>query len=327
MDKNIPVGIGDDAFVGQLDKDKYLVLSSDTLVEDVHFRTEWTDFAQLGWKAGAVVLSDFAAMGAVTPRYLLVNMGLPGSFSFSRVKGFYSGIEKITRRWGITVAGGDTVRADKSFFAVFLLGETKKNDFISRRGGKPGELIFSTGPLGEAAAGLSLLKKDKYPKSYCVKNTSYQKLVKKHFFPQPRMEEGGILAKKRLATSLIDCSDGLERSVELLIQTNDIEAEIYLEKLPLTVPLRNYLNRSSTGKSSRDLLRAFWQLALFGGEDYELIFTAEEKKYQKISEYIPSAFAFGKLGKKKKAGSEKIKLFHLGKSVKLKGKSYDAFFS
>lgn len=293
----------------------------------MHFRTKWVNFEQLGWKAGAVVLSDFAAMGKVTPHYLLVNLGLPSNFSFLQVKRFYSGIEKISRRWGIIIAGGDTVKTEKIFFAIFLLGETEKNNFISRIGAKPGDLIFSTGPLGEAAAGLSLLERGENHKGYTQKNTFYQKLVKKHLLPQPRIKEGRILAERKLATSLIDCSDGLERSIRLLAGANDLEAEIYLENLPLTLSLRNYLGRPSGRKSSKDLLRAFWQLALFGGEDYELIFTTEEKNYQKIREYIPSAFTLGKLSKKKKVISEEVKFFHFGRLVKLEGKSYDAFLS
>jgi thiamine-monophosphate kinase len=302
-------------------------LSSDTLVEDVHFRTKWVNFEQLGWKTGAVVLSDFAAMGKVTPHYLLVNLGLPSNFSFLQVKRFYSGIEKISRRWRIVIAGGDTVRAKKFFSAIFLLGETEKNNFISRRGANPGDLIFSTGPLGEAAAGLSLLERSKNHKGYTQKNTFYQELVKKHLLPQPRIREGRILAEKKLATSLIDCSDGLERSVRLLACANNLEAEIYLEKLPLTANLKKYLDIIRGRQSSKDLLRAFRQLALFGGEDYELIFTAEEKNYQKIRKYIPSAFTLGKLSKKKKVISKEIKFLHFGKIVKLEGKSYDAFLS
>jgi len=317
LNKSIPIGIGDDAFVVQLSanrsrkgilRDKYLVLSSDTLAEDVHFQTKWVTFEQLGWKAGAVVLSDFAAMGAVTPRYLLANVGLPSTFPFVQVKRFYSGLEKISQRWGIIIAGGDTVRAEKIFFTVFLVGETKKNDFVSRSGAKIGDLIFSTGPLGEAAAGLSLLKK-----GYTVQDRRYKELIRKHLLPNPRLNEGKILAQKKLATSMIDCSDGLEKSVRLIAETNDVGAEIYLENLPLTTRLKNCL------EIVKDI-RAFWHLALFGGEDYELVFTTSPLNYQKIMQLIPTAFWLGKICKKKG-----VNFLYQGKPVTLQGKSYDAF--
>jgi len=322
LNKKIVVSIGDDAAVIQVTKNKYLILSSDTLVENVHFRRRWTNFEQLGWKAIAVVLSDFAAMGGVIPRYLLINLGLPVNFSFSEVKRFYSGIKKICQRWKIIIVGGDTVRAEKIFFSVFLVGETKKNNFLLRRGAKIGDLIFSTGPLGEAAAGLSLLEKG-YLKKNIFLRSDYRRLIKKHLFPQPRMEEGKILAEKKLATSMIDCSDGLKKSVEILAQESNLSAEIYLENLPLTRALKNYLSGQVGRELANELFFIFWQLALFGGEDYELIFTAEEKNYEKILQYIPSAFSFGKIQRKKNAS--RVSFYHFGKPVHLKGEGYDAF--
>lgn len=322
--------MGDDAFVTQLTKKKYLVLSSDTLVEDVHFRTRWTKFEQLGWKAVAVVLSDFAAMGAVIPRYLLINLGLPPNLPFSEVQNFYRGIEKAAQCWDIIVAGGDTVRAEKIFIAVSLIGETKKDNFISRDGAKPGNIILSTGSLGEAAAGLVLLEQGVKSKEQRVNN-----LISKHLFPQPRLKEGKFLAEKKLATSMIDCSDGLEQSVRLLTEANHLEAEIYLEKLPFTPGIRHYLKTTIfkkifSEKITRRLLEKFWQLAVFGGEDYELIFTAEERNYPKIIRHIPSAFILGKI--KKKKDTPEVKFYYFGKPVRLggkylQGKSYDAFLS
>lgn len=316
--------IGDDAFIAKLSPRQYLVAATDTLVEDVHFRRKWINFSQLGWRALAVTLSDFAAMGAITPRYVLLNLGLPPELPFKAVKELYQGIEKLSQRWRIVLAGGNTVRTEKIILTVFLIGETTKNNFISRSGARIGDLIFSTGPLGEAAAGLFLLKK-----GYRIDNPRYKKLIRRHLLPQPRLEEGKILAKEKLATSLIDCSDGLEKSVKLLIEKNSLGAEIYLENLPLTPDLESCIKtisgvrrfpRSVAETMERKRLKAFWKLAIYGGEDYELIFTAQEKNYQKIVKFIPQAFFLGKIRKKKG-----IDFFYQSKPKYLQGKSYDAF--
>jgi len=305
--------IGDDAFITRLSPERYLVAATDSLVEDVHFRRKWINFSQLGWKALAVTLSDFAAMGAITPRYLLLNLGLPLDLPFKAVKELYQGIEKLSQRWRIVLAGGNTVRTEKIILTVFLIGETTKNNFISRSGARIGDLIFSTGPLGEAAAGLFLLKK-----GYRADNPRYKKLIRKHLLPQPRLEEGKTLARKKLATSLVDCSDGLEKSVKLLIEKNGLGAEIYLENLPLTPGLESCIKTISGFRQSP--LEAFWKLAIYGGEDYELIFTAQEKNYQKIVKFIPQAFFLGKIRKKKG-----IDFLYQSKPKYLQGKSYDAF--
>lgn len=311
-ERNLFVGIGDDALVFSAGKKECLVVASDSLVEDVHFRRKWTNFQQLGWKAIAVVLSDFAAMGDTSPRYALVNLGLPRNFPFSKVEQLYSGMEKIARRWRLTIGGGDTTRAEKIFLTIFIVGEGDRNFILRREGARPGELIFSSGPLGEAAAGLSLLKK-----GYNRKDAHYRKLTKKFLLPEPRLKEGKILARNRLATSLVDCSDGLERSLRLLTEISNIGAEIYLENLPLTPELKMYLGLT---EHLAKKMNSFWKLAVFGGEDYELIFTGREENYTKILKIIPSAFVLGRIRKEKG-----IRFSYWQQPTNLEGKSYDAF--
>ncbi|MBU0567335.1 thiamine-phosphate kinase [bacterium] len=250
------VGPGDDAAVIKVG-DKLVLATSDMLVEGSHFDLGFTSAYSLGWKALAVNLSDIAAMGGV-PRYGLVCLGLSSATSLSFTDSFFKGMERMASLFGVSLIGGDTVSSQVVTINVTLLGEVEKERLTLRKGAKVGEKIYVTGPLGDAACGLLLLKEGKGRRG---------RLVDKFLKPWPRVKEGEAIGL--IASSMIDISDGLSQEMRHLCRASKVGARLYLEKIPISMALRRAVRRISKGPLS---------FALHGGEDYELLWTASPSK-------------------------------------------------
>lgn len=258
-------GIGDDvAVIGT--GSTALLVTTDILIEGIHFDLSWTDPYTLGRKSLAVNLSDIASMGG-TPKYFLISIGLPKNLPLSFVSSFYRGLKKEAKRYQVELIGGDTSLSQKIVINICLLGEGRKRDLLLRKGAKAGDDLFVSGTLGDAALGLKVLEKK-------GKIKEAEGLVKKHLSPCPRVELGQAIAKHHWATAMIDVSDGLLIDTSHLLEEGGVGARIWERMIPLSRLYQKWIR-----SFSKDPFR----LALSGGEDYELLFTAPSGMRNRIS--------------------------------------------
>ncbi|MZH02988.1 MAG: thiamine-phosphate kinase [Nitrospinae bacterium] len=251
------LGIGDDCAVYPANPGVKQVISTDALVEGIHFKLNTTPPEALGRKALSVSLSDIAAMGG-TPKRALVTLGLPKKLSVSFLDKLYSGFNEICNQFKVELSGGDTVSSPKSFFInVTVIGEAKR--IFTRKGAKPGDLIFVTGTLGDSSLGLNLLNK----KNNGGKDNKF--LIEKHLEPTARVEEAGNLAHSKInITSMIDISDGLIQDLYHICKASKVGARIFQDQLPQSPEFIRTCTKNKISPLPH---------LLNGGEDYELLFT------------------------------------------------------
>ncbi len=264
-DPDLIQGIGDDVAVVQFGR-KYLLLTTDVLIEDVHFMRSWTNPYLLGKKSLAVNLSDIAAMGGI-PKYFLISIGVPQTLSFTFISSFYRGLKEEAKKFNVDLIGGDTSLSEKLMINICLIGKGERGKLIFRKGAEVGDDLYVSGTLGDAALGLKFLEDKRMKKKP-------KGLIERHLAPTPRIELGQALAQQRLAHAMIDISDGLLSDTQHLLEESRVGARIWEERLPLSKNYFRWVRRYS---------REPYQLALRGGEDYELLFTAPKKVRTKIS--------------------------------------------
>lgn len=263
-------GIGDDAAVVEPTSRSWWHITTDLLAEGIHFNFKSATPESIGYRAAMANLSDLAAMGA-TPRYLLISLAIPRTLASSHIFKLYSGLMNACRRDRVALIGGDTSASEAGLFLnITLIGTTPTRRALFRHGAQVNDLIYVTGTLGDSLAGLRLLmplhKAHRSRKNRLALSASHQRfLIDRHLHPTARVSEGQWLNLKRLATSAIDLSDGLSGDLRHLCDASQVGAEVELEKLPISAACRAY------GKAAG---RSPVQLALSGGEDYELLFTA-----------------------------------------------------
>jgi thiamine-monophosphate kinase len=295
--KKIIVGIGDDAAVIEPYGNKLLVATTDTMVESVHFDSEDVDFEQVGYKAMVSSISDIIAMGG-KPKYALVSLAVCKDNLTKDVDGLYEGMLKCGRKFGVMIVGGDTVSSPRdAVITLSLLGEVARDRVVCRSGAKVGDGILVTGNFGDSAAGLEIIKERwKIPAKSDYVRKCKKKLIKKHLLPQPRVKEAEIISRKRLATAMIDSSDGLDLSIRFICQASKVGAKIWLEKIPISPYLR-YLTSQREVASSSDFEGAIRALtfALYGGEDYELVFTVPSQNVNKVLRDVPHTTMIGEI--------------------------------
>ena len=247
-------GIGDDAAELELPPGHRLLTSTDLLLEAVHFDFKWISPYDLGRKAVAVNLSDIAAMGG-TPRFLYIGLACPGEVEVARLEGFVAGVLDEAGAYGVTLAGGDTCRSPGSWIvSVTIEGTVPAGESVGRAGAGPGDVILVSGTLGDSALALSFWQRGEIP-APC--------LAERHCRPTPRLALGRGLAEARLATAMIDLSDGLAADLQHILQASGVGAEVRAATLPLSPAFQGHL------VDRPELL----DLALGGGEDYELLCT------------------------------------------------------
>lgn len=220
-------------------------------------------------------------MGGVTPVAALVTAAFPGDTPVHTVDKFYEGLENCAQQWKTGLLGGDTVGSKKGWFiSVTVLGEANPQRLLTRKGARPGDLLATTGPLGLASAGLEIL----------MGGTSRQPwmkpLLQAFNRPQPRFLEGAILGSGVRATSLMDCSDGLEASARILAEASNVGVEIDMKRLPIPPALARWARRRKRPAS---------RYALRGGEEYELLFTAPPSAWNRIASRLPKASVIGRI--------------------------------
>ena len=262
---SVIAGIGDDAAALKLSNHNLLLTTSDILLEDVHFNLSFTDSYHLGKKALAVNLSDIAAMGG-TPRFFVVSLALPAHMSVSFIDDFYRGMMELASEFSTILVGGDTnASPQKVMISLTVLGEVHPDHLLTRSGAQVGDSIFVTGTIGDAALGLMHLQAS----TAATGKSPVKELVSKHRLPFPRIKEGKVLADNKLASSLIDISDGLLTDLNHILTASKKGATVWIEKLPLSTEFKQADTVSPHNKV---------EYALTGGEDYELLFTCPPSK-------------------------------------------------
>ena len=259
---DVSVGIGDDAAVIKHGK-KFIILTKDLLFEGIHFLPPLHPPYLLGRKSLMVNLSDVAAMGG-WPRYALLGLGLPPELDSSWLKEYFSGFKSAAEAEGVVLIGGDISQSKKIAISVTVIGEGK--NIIQRGGAEPGHHLFVSGSLGNARQGFILLKK-----GYRLGDDKKADPFLQAFLdPLPCITLGKELSRLKLASSMIDISDGLSVDLSHLCEESGVGAEIYLDRLPLSPEIQHFQRQP-------------YRLALHGGEDYELLFSVPPQELQSLS--------------------------------------------
>ncbi|MEM7106901.1 MAG: thiamine-phosphate kinase [Bacteroidota bacterium] len=275
--KSTALGIGDDAAL--IDGgDYYLVVSSDMLLEGIHFDLSYVPLQHLGYKAVAVNISDVAAMNAM-PHQVIINLGISNRFSLEAVDTFYHGVHAACQNFGVDLVGGDTSSsAGGLVISVTALGRVDKNKVSKRRGASENDILCVTGDLGGAYLGLQVLEREKQvfltnPEMQ-PQLDKYDYIVQRQLKPEARMDIVHELSDLNVVpTSMIDISDGLGSELLHLSKASGLGVQIFEDKLPVD---------KQTYDTGRELNIDATTAALNGGEDYELLFTVNQNDYEKI---------------------------------------------
>ncbi len=262
--KNLLLGVGDDCAVWKGGSANQLA-KVDCQVQGVHFNLDIISWEDLGWKALAINLSDIASMGGI-PRYALVSLGLPQHTEVEDVMSLYEGMLKLARQTGTALVGGNISGSPVVFVDVNVIGRTGNpgGKYLSRSSARPGDLIAGTGCLGTAAAGLEMLSQ-KLEFSPKITRSLRQSFAR----PQPRLKEGQILIENGVKAG-IDISDGLVADLGHVCQSSAAGAVIETDRIPIKAEVT-----SAFGEKA-------YEMALSGGEDYELLFTAKRAVIEQV---------------------------------------------
>lgn len=269
--KGLLLGIGDDAAAIRPASDRPLLLTTDSLVEGVHFDLALCSYSDLGQKAVAVNASDIAAMGG-RPTHLLVSLGLTPRQGSREVAALYRGmrLQATGVGTGVELIGGNLSASPTTFWvSITMLGEVGQGTMLTRSGAKAGDRLYVTGTLGDAAAGLFLLKREQ--------GRGYPSLVRRWRTPEARLVEGQILATEGIASAMMDISDGLSTDLLRLAERSGVGVELEVAQIPLSPTLRRFTRQTKTDP---------YRYALHGGEDYELLFAVPEDRQKRMETLI-----------------------------------------
>ena len=276
---SILCGVGDDSASLRLPPDQPMLVTTDILVEDVHFTRSSTIPYLLGVKSLAVNLSDIAAMGGI-PRFSLFSLGIPKGLALSYVDRLYEGVSDLARTHDVLLVGGDITAASKLIINGAVIGHCPPDQVIYRKGARPGDQIFVTGPLGDSALGLEILReRGLKPRDFNAKgeikarNKDLLSLIRRHLAPTPPVLKGRRIAESNCATAMIDISDGLLADLGHIMEESRVGAVVWVDRVP----------RSQAFDQWAPLYhRRPMELALGGGEDYELLFTAPRQSLSRF---------------------------------------------
>jgi thiamine-monophosphate kinase len=260
--KNLVLGIGDDAAIIRPGRASWLV-TTDLLSEGFHFSVFWNPPFYLGRKSLNINLSDIAAMGG-TPRFALLGLAVPSGLKTGWLEEFFSGFKQAAQEADVCLVGGDVSQSRKIVISVTVIGEG--SEFVTRSGAKPGDRIYVSGCLGNARGGLALLQKG----ARLGEDSHADALLKAFLDPVPRIGLGRELARHKIASAMIDLSDGLSVDLFHLCEESGTGAEVGEEFIPLSPELR--------ARARKPLA-----MALHGGEDYELLFTVPPARASRLA--------------------------------------------
>ena len=292
--KDVVAGMGDDAAVVKVGG-KLMLLSTDSLVDGVHFRFDWFSNEEIGRKAIEVNVSDIHAMGGVA-RYVLVSIIAPSRFPVKRIEGIYSGMRAACKRHGVSLVGGNVARGKEFSLSLSIVGEVSNKDLKLRSGAKPGDFIFVSDQLGYGAAGLAL---------YRGKIAGFSAVKKR--YRNPVADFSRISGYLGSINALQDVTDGLVADVGHICDASKVGAVLFADNLPI-----NDAVRSVARKLGDDAAR----YGMFGGDDLVFVYTVAEKDLSKVSGYL-----IGEITAKKG-----VRVYHRGKERGVKG-GFDHFLS
>jgi thiamine-monophosphate kinase len=265
----VRTGIGDDAAVIVPGRNADLVVTCDAFLEGVHFLADRHPSDSVGYKSLARAASDIAAMGAA-PRFFLLTLALPETRTGEWLGGFLRGMRRAARHLGVRLIGGDTTRLPSVSISITVLGELARGRAITRSGARPGDILHVTGRLGWAKLGLELVRNCSSSEvKSAIRGQDW--LLKQHLYPRIRVGLGEWLAKRGTASSMIDVSDGLSTDLGHVCEASGVGARIWASRIPcVRIPAGQ---SSLAGKLRLDPL----QMALHGGDDYELLFSVPRR--------------------------------------------------
>ena len=310
-------GIGDDAAVIDIDDDRAMVVTTDLLLEGVHFDLSYAPLTHVGFKAVAVNVSDVAAMNAI-PKQITVSIALTNRFSVEAVEALYTGINAAAEHYGVDVIGGDTTASRSGLvISVTAIGEAEKNKLVYRSGAKEHDIVCVTGDLGGALIGLQVLEREK---QVYLSNPDmqpeldkYQIVTGRQLRPEARMD---IIHELRefgvVPTSMMDISDGLASELFHICKASKVGVSIYEDKLPID---------KQTFDTAVELGLDPITCVLNGGEDYELLFTIDQKDFKKLEKHPDIHF----IGHVTKAEDGKLLVTKSGTVVQLKAQGWKHF--
>ncbi len=257
------LGIGDDAAVWQPSRSHLSVITTDALIEDVHFTRTAMSAADVGHRSLAANLSDIAAMGA-RPVLATIAFGVSPAIDEGWMRDFYRGLAALAARTGTAIAGGDIVRAPVVSIAITVVGEVRNSSLKTRTGALPGDVIAVTGPLGASRAGCEILLD--HPD--LTRDAEFAELLHAYRHPEPRLREGRFLGASRNVHAMMDTSDGIASDLARLCVASNVGAT--LDALPIAVAVETYCRRSTTDHQ---------RFALEAGEDFELLAAIDRRAF------------------------------------------------
>jgi thiamine-monophosphate kinase len=293
--RKIVKGIGDDAAVIKVGN-RYLVFTTDTLVEGDHFSLKYFTPGQIGKKSVEINVSDIGAMGA-EPKFFLVALVLPEHIDVKIIENIYKGMRQKGAKYKIEIIGGNITHGKQLVIDIFMIGEVKKKNLKLRSDARPGDLIFVSGELGSSTAGLKLFLKNK---------KGFNRIKKRHLEPEAKF--GKVRPFLKYINAMIDVSDGLASEVTRICEQSNTGAVIYPDLVPIN---------PETIKAAESCKGNPLDYALYGGEDFELVYTVSRKNANKIK-----GFMVGEITLKKG-----VRLFKDGREEPLSKHGYDHFLT
>ena len=287
-DRQVFKGIGDDTAILKTSASEWTLITTDLLAEGIHFDSARSSFEDIGYRAAIANVSDIAAMGG-TPRFMLVAIAIPPTCSMEQIQRLYRGMMQAARPYRISLVGGDTSASQRGLFlSITLTGIVKPGRALLRSGARAGDGLYVTGALGDSHAGLGLLTKRPRTGRPAMRPAQARFLLARHHRPSARVAEGLWLVKHGLATAAIDVSDGLSGDLRHLCEESGVGADIVEASLPLSPACRAYA--ATHHLDAR-------QMALQGGEDYELLFTVPPDKQPRFERLAArTGFRFTRIG-------------------------------
>jgi thiamine-monophosphate kinase len=268
--------IGDDAAAFVVPPDQLTLVTTDLLVERVHFLRHATTPFNLGHKAMAVNLSDIAAMGG-TPREAFVSTAIPDGCPVEYLDELYDGMKRLAARYDVNILGGDTTGSVADLILnVTVIGHVRRGEVLYRSGAKPGDAVCVTGPVGDSRAGLHFVLKGAEPP-----DTAMRRLFEAHILPRPHLEEGRFLAATGAATAALDVSDGLSSDLVHIVEESRAGIRVHADRIPISPELREFCARFG-----KDPVR----FALSGGEDYVLAVTVDAGRFDEVARGFAARF-------------------------------------
>jgi len=310
-------GVGDDTAVIEKNKNKYTLVTTDLLIEGVHFDLTYYPLKHLGYKAAIVNFSDIIAMNG-KPEQIIIGISVSNRFSVEAIEEIYSGIFLACEKYNVDVVGGDTTSSVSGLFiAITVIGEVNKKDIIYRSTAKKGDLLCVTGDLGAAYMGLLLLEREKQVFKADPKMqpdlTGNDYILEQQLKPEIRIDIIEKLKEHNIKpTSMIDISDGLASEIMHLCRDSNLGCNLYEEKIPVDITTASVAEEFKIDPTTA---------ALNGGEDYELLFTINQSDYEKIKD-MESISVIGHMTDKSEG--ENL-ITRSGTSIQLKAQGWEAF--